>query len=339
MPAALKILAMRTDNLGDLILTLPALRYLRQSLPKAEIAVVIKAPFHKLFKTYLESLNIKIFGVDDPWDQEDWSACVALYCSFKEAFRVFRSGAKIRLGAYSRSWSFFFFNKGLRQKRSLSEKSEALYTLELVQLLTRTLGVSSKVDSSPILLPSEPEAMYLAEKKLENLGIQNGDPFFVIHPGMAGSALNLKASDYLEIIEKLSSKSTLLISVGPGSQDQTLWSELFAKKRDLKKLEGLELSSLKEVFRKSCGVIAPSTGPLHLAAAVGVPTVGIYSPIRSHHPNRWAPWGRGDQLKILFPEVSCPASRQCWGKKCRNYNCMDQPNWGSLILEAINGLT
>lgn len=339
MSSSLKILVLRTDNLGDLILTLPALRHLRQTLPQAEISVVIKAPFHKLFQTYLGSLDIKMFRVEEPWDRQEWSACLALYCNFKEAFRVLRSGAKLRVGTYSQIWSFFLLNKGLRQKRSLAEKSEALYTLELAELLTQVFKVSAKADSSPVLLPAEPDALNVAEEKLESLGVKKGESFFVLHPGMAGSALNLEASHYLEVIEKLSAKSTVLISVGPGSQDQVLWSELSEKRKDLKKLEGLDLSSLKEVFRKSRTVIAPSTGPLHLAAAVGVPTVGLYSPIKSHHPIRWAPWGGAVRMKILFPQVVCPANRQCWGKKCRNYNCMDQLQWGSLILEAINGLT
>lgn len=338
MASNLKILALRTDNLGDLLLTLPALKFLRLNLPQAEIGVVIKAPFQNLLKTYLESLNIKMFTIEDPWDRETWSASLAFFCDFRTAVKLWRSAIPLRVGTYSKGWSFFVFNKGLRQKRSLSDKNEAVYSLELAQCLTHLLGAPGTLEVSPVTLPVDTEALQVAEQKLENLEIKKGQKFFVIHPGMAGSALNLSARYYLEIIEKLSSQGTVLISVGPGEQDQVLWTLLSAQRKDLKKLEGLELSALKEVFRKSRAVIAPSTGPLHLASAVGAPTIGLYSPIRSHHPTRWSPWGGQGTSKILFPQISCPADRACLGKKCKSYNCMEQMKWTSLILEAINAL-
>ncbi|NBT60032.1 hypothetical protein EBT16_14760, partial [bacterium] len=98
------------------------------------------------------------------------------------------------------------------------------------------------------------------------------------NPGMAGSALNLSPEQYAEIIRKINAKTECLISVGPSKQDQIIWSYLKSEFPNLKKIEGLELGALKEVFRKSRMVIAPSTGPLHLAHLVGVPVVGLYSP-------------------------------------------------------------
>ena len=49
-------------------------------------------------------------------------------------------------------------------------------------------------------------------------------------------------------------------------------------------------------------VVAPSTGVLHLAAALGVPAIGIYSPLKVEHPRRWAP--RGPRATFLVPDES-----------------------------------
>ncbi|MEN0059029.1 MAG: glycosyltransferase family 9 protein, partial [Bdellovibrio sp.] len=48
-------------------------------------------------------------------------------------------------------------------------------------------------------------------------------------------------------------------------------------------------------------VIVPSTGIAHLAASLGTPVIGLYSPVRVQHPRRWA--ARGPQVKILMPPV------------------------------------
>ena len=66
-------------------------------------------------------------------------------------------------------------------------------------------------------------------------------------------------------------------------------------------------------------VVGPSTGPLHLAAAMGRPTVGLYSVVKSQSPVRWRPWGR--RSVVLQPEgVTC---RACLRGSCRRHRPMD----------------
>jgi len=65
--------------------------------------------------------------------------------------------------------------------------------------------------------------------------------------------------------------------------------------------------SLNELisFIAACdGLIAASTGPLHIAAATGIFALGLYSPVKKYHPNRWGPVGKN--IKVLLTEKSCP---------------------------------
>ncbi len=67
-------------------------------------------------------------------------------------------------------------------------------------------------------------------------------------------------------------------------------------------------------------VIAPSTGPLHIANAVGTPVLAFFSPIRVQSVLRWGPIDQTDNT--LVPDVNCAEDFRCAGTKCRYYYCM-----------------
>ncbi len=339
MNSPLKILVCRSDNLGDLLLSLPAIKSLRHSFPGAEIALLAKKNNLKLLQTFLEEQKIRPISLDEKWDCEKLDAFLGLFCSGAIASKVFLKRVPVRVGQYSKIWSFFLFNYGKRQKRSLADQSEGTYSLELVQELVTQLGGEANKEIAIVQLPRDEKQFELAEQALLQSGIRPESKFIVVHPGMAGSALNLSREQYAEIIRKITAKVDCVVSVGPSQQDQLIWSYLKSEFPNLKKIEGLELSALKEVFRKSRMVIAPSTGPLHLAHLVGVPVIGIYSPVRAHHPRRWGPWG-GEQKSIVhWPQVECPGKSSCLGPSCPQFNCMEKIDWASLILKEVDGLT
>lgn len=340
MNEPLKILVGRTDNLGDLILSLPALSLLKKNLAGAQVFLLAKRPLLVLLESFLKEENIHPVGLEsEEWKNQKWDVFLSLFSKPKEAFHFFRQGVPQRIGNYNHLWSPLFLNRGIRQKKSLGLKSEADYSMELVEVLLKDFGIFDFQQPGPLYLPIEPKEASEAQLAIEASGLVPEEPFYILHPGMAGSALNLTNDQYVEIIKRLSEKSKVLISVGPHQRDQEMWRDLSLSIPDLRKVEGVTLKVLKEVFRKSKAVIAPSTGPLHLAHAVGVPTIGLYSPVRSHHPNRWSPKGGRVKPVILVPQVSCPAQTECWGARCSEFNCFEKQSWAALILKAVNGLT
>jgi ADP-heptose:LPS heptosyltransferase len=71
--------------------------------------------------------------------------------------------------------------------------------------------------------------------------------------------------------------------------------------------------------------IAPSTGPLHIANALGVKTLGIYSPLKVQSTKRWRPFfGIAQASKTISPAVECPENVHCAGEKCPFYECMSK---------------
>ena len=76
-----------------------------------------------------------------------------------------------------------------------------------------------------------------------------------------------------------------------------------------------DLKGFVDFIKQSDGLVAASTGPLHIAAALNKVAVGIYPPIRPMHPGRWAPLGKNADYLV--------ANRECNDcRKSGNCHCM-----------------
>ena len=87
--------------------------------------------------------------------------------------------------------------------------------------------------------------------------------------------------------------------------------------------EAEPVTFLGALYSHASLVVAPSTGPLHLAVAVGVPVVTFYPPIRVQSALRWGPYLPDEtRASILVPEVYCGEDFTCRGSLCHYYPCM-----------------
>ena len=328
-----RILVARLDRLGDVLMTLPSLAFLRQAFPTAEIDFACRTEWHALLRPFLAQHEIQALAPATEGSQwlarlkaRGYRGSLLLHPPNSLVLACWRAAIPVRVRGSSKVFSAIFSNTGQRQKRSYAAKNEAEYNLELARALSSKLGGKQVAYVPPIQVGSDGASVQTAHEILNALGVEVAKPYIVIHPGMGQSALNLDARSYsalIQILRKLTGYP-ILLSVGPTHYDQAFSETILAKERHLHVLEGLALPVLREVFRTSFLVVAPSTGPLHLAHLVGAKTLGVYSPIRSQRKDRWAPWGGTGESHILVPEVSCPATRKCLGAKCEFYPCLDR---------------
>jgi ADP-heptose:LPS heptosyltransferase len=81
----------------------------------------------------------------------------------------------------------------------------------------------------------------------------------------------------------------------------------------------LNLKQLAAFLREVDLFVSNSTGPLHIAAVVGTPVIGLYPPIRECSPARWGPLS--SQRRVFVPNAAdCP---RCKGSACQGNDCMD----------------
>ena len=338
-----KIVLIRLDRIGDLVLTLPvdqhpALEHvqvvwcvpqstefvLRQSAPPRSFFPLSTSEAFKAFRKLLAKLR-KIKP----------DAAVVFHGPWWVGFALYLSRVRLRAGVRSQWHSFFFFNRSIRQKRSHSIKHEFDYNWELLNFCLNGEALASA--PSPSFGPS----LKLEVGKLEKLPLELPSSYYVVHPGMGGSARNWPPAKYIELIQILTEKNSVVVT-GTLS-DEPYLRPIFEGLRENKKIfwtQGkLNGEQLLAVLARARGVVAPSTGIVHLAASLAVPTVGIYSPVKVQAPLRWGP--RGEKVTVhlptFLPGVSCPGHMSCLMEKCELFDCMERIEVTSVIhsLEAL----
>ncbi len=214
------------------------------------------------------------------------------------AYALWTEGVPVRAGVKSQWHSFLFLNKGLRQRRSLATQHEADYNFDLLRY---ALNDNSPRPATPILKLKAPNNPELLQKY--GLHPQN---YVVVHPGMAGSALNWPTANYIQLIEKVAPSTQVVLTGTPA--DEPFLKDIkahFARNPKVLSLQNLlKASELFTVLKNAKVVVVPSTGVAHMAASLGVPTLGLYSPIRVQHPRRWA--ARGEKIQIFVSQNENP---------------------------------
>ena len=282
----------RIDRMGDLVLTLPVDEgkpdihwfipqglgfLLNQSIPErkhTEFSRDFSWPeFHRMVQK-LKELNPE--------------RVVIFHAPTWVYFAVRWAGIRERVGRLSQWYSFLLLNKGIRQSRSLGEKHETEYNWDL---LARTEPV--------------PEPLKLTARSAKPLNFPS-KMYYVIHPGMGGSALNWPAENYISLIQTITKKSPVVIT-GTAADEPYLKPirDALKNKSNVIWLDGkIDTTELMLILKDAKAVIAPSTGVVHLAASLGAPTVGLYSPIAQERSKRWGP--RGEKVKVLDATAITP---------------------------------
>lgn len=312
-----RVLLIRMDKLGDLVLSiscdqLPILQGRHVTwLVSANTGFI---PAHSLpRRNYFESARSfswrNLFSLVGQLRELQPDLAIVLHGPWWLGLALWLGGVKKRGGRLSQWHSFLFFNCGVRQSRKGGERHESAYNEQLVAATLAKL-VPRKSDNQASELsdcttePSIPAAPPLKlQAPTQDLGRFSLTPqnYVVVHPGMAGSALNWPAFRYAELIKNLVPQTKVVIT-GTALDNNILEqvrAELGEHCTKVQWLnEKLNQQELLAVLAQAKAVVAPSTGVLHLAAALGQAVVGLYSPVAVQRPTRWG--ARGPRVKTLL---------------------------------------
>ncbi len=314
-----RIIVSRTDKAGDLTLTLPVLRELKLHFSQAEVFAHVKnytAPILRLGnwadKVIIDDAFPGILSLAREFK------CIApeLIVIVHPKARVLAAAAlariPLRVGRASNLWQFMLNDRRV-QKRSRNEMHESLYNLDLLEDIVPTIKLA------PPLLQVNESDKKSAEEMLAQTGMRALKPV-MIHPGHGGSATNLSAAQYAELVNSLLDKQIpVLISLGPGEEHMQL-SFPTPQPGKLNFLTNVhDLAVLAGIIKQCSAFVSGSTGPMHLAAGLGIPVVAFFPPIPAMTPVRWGP--TGTRSLVIMPEVETCITN-C--KKCRLQNCMQK---------------
>ena len=312
-----RALFIRLDRIGDLVLSLPTDQALNIEtvdwwIPRGLSFVTEHAQPLRKSREFGKTLSLlEAWKLARTVRQNAYDLAVVFHAPWWAGFVLWLAGVPVRVGVRSQWHSFLFFNRGVRQKRSRAECSELEYNF---RLLEEGLGLASGS------LPRS--SLKLTAKTGRPAAAPSGE-YYVVHPGMSGSALNWSTESYAQLIERLDRP----VVITGTAADEAFLGPLRERLRRLDvavdddvsvdvgeqakrpeifwldgKLTGAELIGLLAHAR---AVIAPSTGVMHLAASTGVPTLGIFSNVLVQRALRWGP--HGARTAVVEPPYDCPA--------------------------------
>jgi len=319
------ILVSRTDRLGDLILAIPFAETLKVRYPEARVDVlaslyaspvleenpridnIVRVQNDQLVSSrpYYKDLERKI-------KKTDYKVVIALYPE-RNISRLFKHvDIPHRLGTAGRFHSVFF-NHRLMHSRKANKKHELEYNLDFL-----TYFIDGETIKTPVVHPIEKE-MNHARRLVAEAGI-SGD-FIIIHPGSGGSAERWSMVNFIKLYKQLNDQGTNVLITGSEVEGEIIEKEAFNLGVKLVSIAGkTDLRTLAAVLSLADSVVANSTGPLHLAAAVGTRVVGLYPSKKIMSPVRWGPVGERHQvIQPIINECQCP-SKQC---QCMNTISVD----------------
>jgi len=162
----------------------------------------------------------------------------------------------------------------------------------------------------------------LANPILEDFGIREEDILLLIHPGSGDSSLNLPIKRFAQVADMLIQDMRAKVIITGTEREKGLADlmESYMRNQPINLVGRTNFRQLASLLKKVDVLISSSTGPMHLAAALGTPTVAIFCPIFAAGPIRWGP--RGDGHEVILPPV--PICFKCKPRRCPYYDCMDK---------------
>ncbi len=326
---ARKILVMRYRFIGDTVLTVPFLRNLRQACPGAQIDLMLEPFSGKViegcpyvdriipyeFKTIHKYINptkrSKIGGYLHYWrmvKQEQYDAVFALKRSLSSALLIWAARVPRRIGFSTEGRSLFLTDPVLYR----TDQHEVENFLDCL----RAVGV--KADDKRLELWPSPEGEAKVQSLLAGAGWNPGDFKIVIHATASLPAKEWPLDRFAEVMSVLRDKYHARFLYTGAPRD----AEAYRVLEGLGPFGGLNLcgkTDLREnisVYRAADLYFGVDSGPMHVAAAAGIPVVALLGPTEER---LWRPWGEGHT--VITKRFAC---HPCKPHKCTNNECMKQ---------------
>ncbi|MHB9010917.1 MAG: glycosyltransferase family 9 protein [Ignavibacteriaceae bacterium] len=331
-----RILIVRQDRIGDVVVSTSIPRAIKKQWTDSYVAVLVSS--------YTKDIYLNNPYVDDIIIYEDvpfksinnfvkrvkeirrnkFTHALMLLPSKRINYLLFLSGIRKRIGVGEKFYQFITFVKGVSRHKYIPLRHEADYCMDLA----RRIGIKSN-DYAPKIYLSETEKNYVKETRFRLLG--ENKIIVGIHSSNGHSAPNLPVRTYLQLIKRLQNTNRFKIVV----TDNIVPPEM-------QNLEGVEYPNDGSDLRNSILnfaaldiLISSSTGPMHIAAALGIKTLSMFCPLPACSPKLWGPLGN-DNTIILPEENYCNIN-------CKNHpkDCTFEGNGGisiGKILFALNSV-
>lgn len=301
MPPPKHIIISRTDSIGDVILTLPLAGLIKKEFPNCSISFI--------GQPYTQAVIERCNEVDQFISKADFIVASATF-EADAIIHVFPDPAiakaakkmdiQFRIGTTNRWFHWLYCNRLVRLSRRHSPLHEAQLNAQLLKPILSAVHYT---------LDQLAEAVSIDRAASTKFQLDQSKYHLILHPTSKGSAREWGIQNFEQLLT-LVPKDLFTLYVCGLESDRAKLAALLEKcdgEHFIDCIGKFNLNTYIDFIQAADGLIANSTGPLHIAAISNKDAFGIYPPIKPMHPGRWAPIGKHSQVFVL--DKSCESCR------------------------------
>ena len=355
---AQRILAIRLDNLGDVLVTTPALHAIKASLPHARLTLLASPVGAQVARLNPDIDDLIVYEAPwmDPWhklpqdSQREQKMIAAIQESHFDGAIIFTSFHQSSLPA---AYFCYLADIPLRVAASIDGPGSLLTTRhkhpermmhEVQRGLDLVSSIGLETDDLDLVLRVPENARRQVAALLSEHAIDLSRPLVVVHPGCSMPARTYPWEMYAQVVDLLVERLGATVALTGAMDEQALVDRVLVRLRRHTRRATLALAGALS-FEQFCALIEAAdltitnnTGPMHISAAVKTPVIALFA--LTNPPEQWSPWRVPHRQ--LYHDVAC---RICYSRFCPyGHEClrlvspkMVIDSATELLVEAVTG--
>lgn len=338
-----RILIVRTDRIGDVVLSTPVITAARSAFPDAYIAIIVSPQTEEIVRgnpylnevivydkkmkhrSILQTLRFAIWLKGKRFD-----LALILHSTNRVNLISFLAAIPKRVG-YARGKLDFLLTDKLEYTKRLGEKHESEYSLDLL----RSLGIEP--ESSPLVMPVKKECEKDIDRLLREAGLKEGKKFIALHPGASCISKMWPRENFARTADILIEKFDVQVALVSSPEQVRIGEGLrnLMKNKPLFLCGRTSLGQLAALLKKALLFISNDSGPVHIACAVGIPVISIFGRNeKGLSPTRWRPLD--SKSVVLHKDVGCS---ECLAHNCKKgFLCLASVTVEEVVQKAASFL-
>jgi heptosyltransferase-2 len=311
-------------GIGDTLLAGVVARALRARYAAVDAVVL---PAHADLAAHIPAIDRTIvLGAALP---SRYAAAVVTWATLRTALLPWLARIPVRAGQARRLYSALFTQRVV-VRSELGDRTT--HWTQILLDYARAIGCEPAATIPEFTVRDDERRAAEAQLRVHDVG----GPFYLLHPtrGLSAHRARWPVEGFVALAQRLRSRDGLPLVV-TGSRDDAPIAHAIADGAGAGVISlagATSIGGFAALAERARAVVAMDSGPMHVSAAAGAPTVGIFA-LQSDEPDRWAPLGA--HVAVVRPTYPCPPDHR--KETCPDFACVRELN-ATAVLAALDGL-